>query len=89
MTVYLVKPGPTKADPLNDDDKVKYSYEVTGGGVLRVLTADVKDLKWSVLREYSPQGWLEVSGTRYVNDTDKLSGFGGTAERKSSPMQVF
>jgi hypothetical protein len=89
MSVYLLKPGKLNPEKMEDDEKTRFSYEVSDGGVLRVLTADVENLKWSVLREYSPQGWAEVSGTRYTGETVALAGFGGKAERKASKLQVY
>lgn len=87
MSVFLVKAGTTQSEPFEDDDTAKYSYEATDGGVLRVLCAG-DDLKWWVVREYSPQGWTEVIGARYTADTSKLSGFGGKAEHKPAKAQV-
>ena len=89
MSVYLLKSGKPNPEKMEDDEQAKFSYEVSDGGVLRVLTADVENLKWSVLREYSPQGWAEVSGTRYTSETEKLSGFAGKAEHKASRGKVF
>jgi hypothetical protein len=88
MSVFLVKTDNSESEPLGDDDKAKFSYEVTDSGVLRVLCAD-KDLQWWVLREYAPHAWSEVSGTRYLADTSKLSGFGGKAEQKTATVHVF
>lgn len=89
MTVYLVKARGSKPEAMNDDEKASFAYEVSDGGVLRVLTAEATELKWSVIREYGPQGWVEVSGTRYTSDTEKLAGFSGKAAHKASRAQVL
>lgn len=71
-----------------DDGVRKYSYKVEASGVLTILSA-LDDLKWAVSNEYSPSGWKEVHGTRFVQDTDKRDGTKGKAAHKSTPMQVF
>lgn len=53
---------------MEDADLAKFSYAITQAGVLRLLTADPTELKWSVLKEYSPHAWTEVNGTGHTGD---------------------
>lgn len=89
MPVYLDKI--TTKETFEDGEQAKFSYAISAGGVLRVLSADPTELRWSVIKEYSPQGWTEVTGTRHTGETDKLPGSGGKAEHKAATgrLQVF
>ena len=71
-----------------EDGKWLYSYNVEASGVLTLLCAQ-EDLKWTILKEYSPSGWKEVSGTRHLRETDKREGTHGKAEFKAARMQVL
>lgn len=88
MSVNLVKTGNVTPHILQDDEKTKFSYQVADAGVLRVLCAG-DDLKWYVLREYAPQAWTEVSGTRYVLGAEALAGSGGKAARREPTVHAF
>jgi hypothetical protein len=49
----------------HDDEAEFHSYAVNEAGVLRVLKKQQKK-DWFVRYEYSPAGWLGVTGTRYL-----------------------
>jgi hypothetical protein len=92
VPVYLVKAGTSETLHMEDGELAKFSYAVSPAGVLRILSADPTELKWSVIKEYSPQGWTEVNGTRHTGDiVDKLPGSAGKAEHKAATgrLQVF
>lgn len=76
----------------DDDEDGLHSYAVTDAGVLRVLLKQ-PDGDWLVLFEFSPSGWVDVQGTRYLGSKlDKMPGADGSTQEpptKRSPMVVM
>lgn len=74
----------TEATPglYDDDEKNSFAYATTDGGVLRILVSPKAETEWSVLTEFAPSVWIEVSGHRFPGDSSALSGFLGTAANK-------
>lgn len=65
-----------------EHDEKQYAYKILNSGVLQLLELEGTD--WTVVFEFSQSGWRDVQGTRFIGDTDNLSGFSGTA-RKEKP----
>ena len=83
MSIRILRAdGP--AEELEDTDELKYSYQVSRGGVLIVLES-VDEGHWLVKKEISAGRWNEASGRRYTGNTRIVGGVeGGTAEAHSS-----
>ncbi|MCC9198336.1 hypothetical protein QNO08_01550 [Arthrobacter sp. zg-Y820] len=79
MSVRILRAdGP--AEELDDNEELRYCYQVTQGGTLVVLEA-VDENRWLVRKEISAWRWNEVSGRRYIGDTGIVGGVeGGKAE---------
>ena len=79
MSIRILRAeGP--AEELHDAEGLKYSYQVSLGGVLVVLES-LDDARWLVKKEISAGRWSEVSGRRYIGDAGTVGGVeGGKAE---------
>jgi hypothetical protein len=90
MSVHLTLANDLQIHYLDDDEGLR-SYAVTDAGVLRVMTQSVHD--WTVIAEYSPAGWLDVNGLRYVGSRlDGKPGIEGATKElppESKPMVVL
>lgn len=76
--------GARKSFP--DDAKVSYSYHVTPSGVLLLMEQLNGDPEWTVKTEFSPAGWWEVSGLRFLIDPKKAEGREGKVEESSQQL---
>lgn len=61
---------------LEDTDEKTFAYKIEKSGSLTILEMGA-DSKWVVKGERSVTGFVEVSGTRYTNDTANLEGTDG------------
>ncbi|MET4060391.1 hypothetical protein ABIB35_001936 [Arthrobacter sp. UYP6] len=79
MSIRILRAdGP--AEELDDAEELKYSYQVSPGGVLVVLES-LDEGRWLVKKEISAGRWSEVSGRRYIGDAATAGGVeGGKAE---------
>ena len=79
MSVRILRAdGP--AEELEDNEELKYSYQVSQSGTLVILEA-IDEGRWLVRKEISASRWNEVSGRRYIGDTGIAGGVeGGKAE---------
>jgi hypothetical protein len=59
VTVLFNNGGETE---FKDQGSVEFHYLVSAAGVLSVVEND--NNQWRVLTEYSPVGWVNVTGTR-------------------------
>lgn len=90
MSVYLKGPGVDATNDHNDGDEAEFAYQVSEGGVLRIVSLIKGNSAWVVTREYSPAAWSEVSGKRYVDDVTSLGGFlGGSVKAPAGKFVSF
>ena len=87
MSIRILRAdGP--AEELEDTEELKYSYQVTGGGVLVILEA-VDEGRWLVRKEISASRWNEVSGRRFIGDVTGLGGIeGGKADGRPKSTKL-
>lgn len=70
-----------------DLEPAKFAYHIWPSGVLTVLTEQGDG--WKRVRDYSPCGWWDVSGTVYAEDPTKLPGSQGRAGEVEPSVQIF
>ncbi|MDT0168904.1 hypothetical protein [Pseudarthrobacter sp. BRE9] len=79
MAVSVVFDGGDKT--YEDGGSKEYHYLVSGG-VLSIVEKDGDD--WRVVREYSPNGWNYVDGTRRTIPLGEIPGSDGKSQEPAS-----
>ena len=85
----LVKKAGGQSKRFADSDDARFYYRTTDAGVLRVI--QISGDKQAIAQEYSPTGWMGVTGERYPTVVgDNLGSIeGDPKEEVSNKMYSF